>query len=97
MPHSEWGEHSERHDRGRANDVLHLRLVILGISTNDILGLLGCVIPLLVADGIVNGLQRGLVARHLGGVTKFVSNRHMTPQDRPVGSIWVASGSKCRS
>lgn len=44
----------------------HVRLVVLRISANDILGLIGCIIPLLVADGIIDGLQRSFVARHLG-------------------------------
>ena len=45
-----------------ARDSIYLRQVTSGISLDKPHGLLGCVIPLLIADGIVDGLQRGLVA-----------------------------------
>lgn len=55
--------------------------MVLGISPNDTHGLFGRLIPLLAPDSLVDGLQRGLVARHLGDVGAIcTNNRLMTPQ-----------------
>ncbi len=63
----------------------NLRLIVSRISLNVILGLLNRIIPLFIADSIMDGLQRGLGARHVESVTSFISSRLMTFQNQKMG------------
>lgn len=66
--------------RAQVEPRVYLRLVIVRVSRDNAFGLLSCIIPLLVTDGIVNSLQGSLVARHLGSVTRFASDGLMSPE-----------------
>jgi hypothetical protein len=46
---------------------MHIRLVVLGVFLEDVLRCLDCIIPLLLFDGLVDGLEQGLYARHGAG------------------------------